>query len=180
MFLFFGNPREEKGLDLLISALSTLKTVPGWRLVIAGKMRPAQLQSVEASITREGLVEQVRIDARHVPDDETVAYYRASDLVVVPYRAVYESGVTIMAMSLQRAVLVSDLEPLVEKIKPGKTGLVCRRNDVESLAASLREAVERRSELDDLGAKGYQDVLSSRGWSLIGTKMSDLVQHLIR
>lgn len=174
VLLFFGNPREEKGLDLLISALAPLATTPGWQLVIAGKMRPAQEAQVRAQVASHGLTDKVRVDAGHVSDEDVPLYYRAADLVVIPYRRIYESGVTIMSMSMARAVLVSDLEPLTEKVSAGETGLVFPRENVSALTEALREALARRQELDDFGAKGYSKVLETRSWNHVGSLLGAL------
>lgn len=174
ILLFFGNPRKEKGLNLLVRALAMLSSKPGWRLVVAGKMRREQEEGFRAFIQQIGIGDRVRIDAGHVPDDKTPDYYRAANLVVMPYHQIYESGVAIMSMSMARAALVSDLEPLTEKIIDGVTGLVFPEGDESALAASLLEAVESRAELDALGAAGLAQVLQSRAWHQIGALLGQL------
>lgn len=175
IFLFFGNPREEKGLDLLVRALAPLRGQFGWRLLIAGKMKPAQEAAVRELVMEAGLEDHVRIDARHIPDDETPAYYRAADIVVIPYRRIYESGVTIMSMSMARAALVSDLEPLTEKIVPAQTGLVFHCGDEADLSAMLSEALDRRDELDGFGKEGQRHVMATRNWMRIGQSLSAVI-----
>ena len=180
IFLFFGNPREEKGLDLLIRALAALRDRPGWRLVTAGKMKPHQEADIRGLVEKTGLGNRVRIDARHIADDEAATYYRAANIVVVPYRRIYESGVTIMAMSLERAALVSDLEPLTNKIVHHRTGLVFASGDETSLAAALHEALGCRGELDDFGREGRLSVLAANDWMQIGAALSALGRALCR
>jgi len=121
---------------------------------------------------------RIRVDAKHVSDEETLAYYRAADLVVVPYRSIYESGVTIMAMSLGRAVLVSNLPPLVDSIARGKAGLIFASNDADSLATALRDALKRRDELDEIGSFGQIYVRHARDWMEIGEHMLAFMQDM--
>lgn len=175
IFLFFGNPRKEKGLDLLIRALAPLRGQPGWLLLIAGKMKPTQEAAIRGLVAEAGLEDRVRMNTRHIPDEETPDYYRAADIIVVPYRQIYESGVTIMSMSMARAALVSDLEPLTEKIIPAKTGLVFHCNDEANLTAALLESLDRRNELDSFGKEGQIQVKTKRNWTRIGQSLSAVI-----
>lgn len=175
IFLFFGNPREEKGVDLLIRALGPLRGQPGWRLLTAGKMKPAQEDAIRKLVAEVGLVDRIRIDARHIPDEEAAHYYRAANIVVIPYRHIYESGVTIMAMSMERAALVSDLEPLTEKIVQNETGLVFASGKEVALSIALREALRRHAELDGFGLEGFRRVMIGRDWVRVGALLSKFV-----
>ncbi|TBW32969.1 glycosyltransferase family 1 protein [Siculibacillus lacustris] len=180
VFLFFGNPREEKGLDLLISALGPLAGRPGWRLMTAGKMKPPQEAAMRELVASVGIADRVSIHAYHVPDEETVYYYRAADLVVIPYRRIYESGVTIMAMGNARAVLVSDLPPLTEKVVPGETGFVFACGDEAALTAALSEALDQQAGLDGFGAEGRRRIMASRDWGTVGVTLSAFAVSLCR
>ena len=178
IFLFFGNSRHEKGLDLLFEACAEMKDRPGWMLLVAGKMKPDQLSHYRSLIDRHGLGNFTRVDAKHVSDEEALAYYGAADLVVVPYRRIYESGVTIMAMSLSRAVLVSNLEPLVELVAGGEAGLVFESDDAKALLARLMQAMEERSSLDSIGARARGHVIATRDWGKIGEKTAQFVDEV--
>jgi D-inositol-3-phosphate glycosyltransferase len=178
IFLFFGNSRQEKGLDLLFEACAGMKDRPGWMLVVAGKMKPDQLSHCRSCIDRHGLGDLVRVDAKHVSDEEALAYYGASDLVVVPYRRIYESGVTIMAMSLGRAILVSNLEPLVESIAGGQAGLIFQSDDAKALLKRLVQATDERSSLDSIGTRAYSHVIAVRDWIKIGRKTGQFIDEV--
>jgi D-inositol-3-phosphate glycosyltransferase len=178
IFLFFGNCRFEKGLDLLVEACAGMKDRPGWLLLVAGKMKPDQLKYFRSLIDRYGLGDFTRVDAKHVSDEEALAYYGAADLIVVPYRHIYESGVTIMAMSLSRAVLVSNLEPLVESIAGGEAGLVFKSEDAKALRARLMQAMDERSSLDSIGARAHAHVIATRDWTKIGERTAKFVDKI--
>ncbi|MDR3410853.1 MAG: glycosyltransferase family 4 protein [Formivibrio sp.] len=178
-FLFFGNSRLEKGLDLLIEACGRLRRRNDWRLIIAGKMKPEQQAYYAAIVQAHDPNGFIRMDARFVPDEEAVAYYRAADLVVVPYRVCYESGVTIMAMTLGVAVLVSDLSPLVETIAQGRAGITFVSDNVDSLAAALVHAIEHRDQLDMIGTLGQKHVECERDWEKIGAATLQFLQQIV-
>ena len=180
IFLFFGNSRHEKGLDLLIEACGNLSAQEDWLLLIAGKMKPHLYAYYSALAQCNDPGGHMRIDAKHISDEETAAYYRAADLVVVPYRSIYESGVTIMAMSLGRALLVSDLPPLVDSIAGGQAGLIFASEDRVALTAALENALDRRAELDHIGECGYRHVRDVRDWGKIGASTLDFLQKIRR
>jgi D-inositol-3-phosphate glycosyltransferase len=180
MFLFFGNSRLEKGLDILIDACGRIKTLPNWILAIAGKMKPDQLAHYRMHIDECDVADRVRIDAKLISDDDAVAYYRAANLVVVPYRRVYESGVTIMSMSLGRAVLVSSLPPLVQSVAEGNAGIIFQRDNVDALAKELEHAAKMDvSELDGIGSIGLANVAARRDWKKIGIQTMQFYTSLI-
>ncbi|WP_419254472.1 glycosyltransferase family 4 protein [Caulobacter sp. ErkDOM-YI] len=162
--LFFGNPRAEKGLDLLTDALIARPDLP-IVLVVAGKMRPEKVSELQALGT--GLLRgRLHVNGKHISDEDAEAYYRASNLVVVPYRRIYESGVTIMAQSFARAILCSDLPPLIASV--GDTGRVFRAGDSESLSDALSLAYDDADNLDDLGQRGQEKAREERNWRDIG------------
>lgn len=171
--LFFGNSRIEKGLDLLLEAVADTGGQEEFLLLVAGKMKPQQEELYRAVAERSGSSDRVRFDIKFVSDEEALAYYAASDLVVVPYRKVYESGVTIMAMSLGRAVLVSNLEPLMESIGQREAGMVFQSDDSAALTEALRKAMHQRGSLDSVGETGRSRVRELRDWQAIGHRILD-------
>ena len=51
----------------------------------------------------------VRLDLRWVPTEEVQTFFAASDLVVLPYRRILNSGALMLALTLACPVLVPDL-----------------------------------------------------------------------
>jgi beta-1,4-mannosyltransferase len=49
---------------------------------------------------------RIRLDLRHVPDDEVQRYLRAADLVALPFRDITNSASALLALSFDRPVLV--------------------------------------------------------------------------
>ncbi|WP_375499406.1 glycosyltransferase [uncultured Jatrophihabitans sp.] len=105
--LFFGIIRSFKGLDALVDAFRGL-TDPTVTLHIAGRV----VDHDSATLVTAAVAADRRITARteFVPDSELVAEIAASQLVVLPYRAMHNSGAALLALSIGRAVLVPDNE----------------------------------------------------------------------
>lgn len=163
VILFFGNPRSEKGLDLLLEALQIVKD-DRVLLLVAGKIPAKQLSDLRE--VEKAFGGTLRIDAGHVSDAMAEHYYRASDAIVVPYRRIYESGVAIMAMSFSRALIYSDLPPLVESIADG--GISFISGSAQGLAAAISAAIDQWAELDEVGEVGRRRVEELRDWAVIG------------
>jgi len=106
-----GQIRPYKNIPALLAAF---REVEGDDLVLAVAGRPSspelasELQELAAQDPR------VQLDLAFQDDARMVAYLRAADLVVLPYRAVLNSGSAILAVSAGRPVLVPALGSLVE------------------------------------------------------------------
>ena len=80
---------------------------------------------------------RVLLKAEHIPDDDTELYFKAADVLVLPYRHIYQSGVLFLSYSFGLPVLASDLDALKDQIIEGETGFVFRSEDPVDLAATI-------------------------------------------
>ncbi len=140
--LFFGNIAPYKGLEDLIAAFREIVARrDDYRLIIAG--RPKNCERYWAAI-QEGIhdgVERGRVLLRpdYIPDDETEVYFKAADVLALPYRHIYQSGVLFLGHSFGLPVLAADVGSLKDEIVEGETGFVFRSED----PADLAKAIER-------------------------------------
>lgn len=180
IFLFFGNCRLEKGLDLALRAVAEVKgSGDDVLFVTAGKMKPHEEAHFREIADELGLADTLRMDVGLVSDDVAVDYFRAANAVVIPYRVVAESGVAITASTYGRALLASDLPPLLEATENGRLGLHFRTGDAHDLAGAMRRAVAMRDELDLMGDQAKEKVLQERDPDVIGAKMFELYRKVL-
>jgi glycosyltransferase involved in cell wall biosynthesis len=108
VLLAFGQVRPYKGLDALVRAFAAVDA-PDARLVIAG----APMAGGEAVL---GAVADPRVHVLlgHVPDEQVQLFFRAADLVVLPYRAVLSSGAAMLAFSFGRGIVAPRLGCLAQ------------------------------------------------------------------
>lgn len=105
--LFFGLIRAYKNVPLLLDAFERLET-PDAQLAIMGSCSDPDLRSViEAKAGRDT---RVSCALRHASDEELVHAISSSSLVVLPYAEMHNSGALILALSLNRPVLVPKSE----------------------------------------------------------------------
>jgi glycosyltransferase involved in cell wall biosynthesis len=170
--LFFGRMREYKGLEYLVDAFNQLG--PGnYRLIIAGEPKKGTeeyLIDIQRSIKLAGTGARIIQKLEFIPDDEAELYFKASDVSVLPYTRVFQSGVLFLAYSFGLPVIATDVGSLSEDIVPGRTGLLCRPRDAADLARAIREYFD--SELYEALDRHRQDIRdytnARHSWDVVG------------
>jgi glycosyltransferase involved in cell wall biosynthesis len=145
VMLCFGQIAPYKGLEYLISAFTELAKRDGnYRLIIAGKPKWNEIywsQIVQLMIDR-GVRERVIERIEHVPDEETELYFKAADVLVLPYTRIFQSGVIFLAYAFGLPVIAADVGSLKEEIIEGRTGFVFKPQDPSDLAKVITNYFE--------------------------------------
>jgi glycosyltransferase involved in cell wall biosynthesis len=137
--LFFGNIAPYKGLEYLVGAFHQIAVRNEcYRLIICGRAKDAKYwQTIEKTIRHDVGSGRVLLRADFVPDEETEIYFKAADVVALPYTHIFQSGVLFLGYSFGLPVVASDVGSLREDIVEGETGFVCKPCDAEDLARAL-------------------------------------------
>jgi D-inositol-3-phosphate glycosyltransferase len=142
VLLFFGQIAPYKGLGYLISAFSALvKEDADYRLLIAGKVKKGHggyWSEIQARIDANQVRRQVIARIEHIPDSEVEWYFKAADVVVIPYVEIFQSGVPFLSYSFGLPVIATDVGSLRNDVLEGKTGFLCRAKDPIDLARAIR------------------------------------------
>jgi glycosyltransferase involved in cell wall biosynthesis len=171
--LFFGRITPYKGLEYLIDAIRSLdSTSERYRLIIAG--RPDRCEDYWAARTKEIVdkvkSEQIILRACFIPDEDTEIYFKAADVLALPYRQIYQSGVLFLAHSFGLPVLATDVGSLKDDIVEGRTGFVVRPEDASDLARVIQEYFA--SDLYQNLRSRRQDIrafaLERHSWDVVG------------
>jgi glycosyltransferase involved in cell wall biosynthesis len=136
--LAFGLVRPYKGIDLAIRALPH---VPGLRLLVAGEFwtEPSALAAVAAA---HGVADRVELRPGYVGSADLPELFGEADLAVLPYRSATGSQQAALARAFGLPVVATRVGALEIDVHDGTDGLLCPPDDVASLAAALREALE--------------------------------------
>ncbi len=184
--LFFGRITPYKGLEYLINAFQqTLARRDDYQLIIAG--RPENDCQRYWSAIQERIREDVRLGrillrADHIPDDETELYFKAADVLVLPYRQIYQSGVLFLGYSFGLPILAADVGALKDEIVEGKTGFVFRPENPVDLAKAIERYFasdlfmnlnSRRQEISDYAKERYS-------WDAVGQITMSIYACLLR
>jgi glycosyltransferase involved in cell wall biosynthesis len=138
--LFFGNIAPYKGLEYLVAAFrQLLDRAGGYRLIIAGRPKNCEgyWTAIRKTICEDVQRGRVLLRADFIPDEETELYFKAADVLVLPYRQISQSGVLFLGHSFGLPALAADVGSLKDEIIEGKTGFVFRPEDPVDLAKTI-------------------------------------------
>jgi len=122
--LFFGFIRDYKGLDLLLHAMADVRMKNrNVKLIVAGEFYTDAQPYLDIIQSKE-LQSQVILATDFIPDSKVGLYFSACDLVVQPYKDATQSGVTQVAYSFEKPMVVTNVGGLAEIVPHGKTGYV--------------------------------------------------------
>ena len=122
------------------------------------------------------------LKAEFIPDDETEVYFKAADVLVLPYRHIYQSGVLFLGHSFGLPVLAADVGSLKDEIVEGKTGFVFRPEDPVDLARAIEQYFasdlyanlnSRRREIRDYATERHS-------WDVVGEMTMSVYASLLR
>jgi glycosyltransferase involved in cell wall biosynthesis len=185
VLLFFGNIARYKGLQHLVEAMpALLEQVPAARLIIAGRPKgeEAYWAGIETRISELGFDERVLKRIEYVPDEETEVYFKAADLLVLPYTHVFQSGVLFLGYNFGLPAVATDVGALREEIVEGQTGHICDASDAGKLASVIaeyfgsdlyRELPARRLHIRKFAAQRYS-------WAIVASISKGVYAKLMR
>jgi glycosyltransferase involved in cell wall biosynthesis len=136
LILFFGFVRHYKGLDILLEALPDVLANQPVHLLVVGEFWQSD-KPYREQIKRLNLETAVTLVNAYIPDEELVAYIRAADVVVLPYRSATQSAAVQLAFGLGKPVITTNVGGLSEVVEHGRTGLVVPSEQPEALASSI-------------------------------------------
>jgi glycosyltransferase involved in cell wall biosynthesis len=128
--LFFGFIRKYKGLDLMLKAMgdSRLKAM-GIKLIIAGEFYDDKKEYTNM-IADLGIAKNIIMKSDFIPADKVKDYFCAADMITQTYRTATQSGVTQIAYSFDRPMLVTNVGGLAEIVPNNKVGYVTSQNPI--------------------------------------------------
>jgi glycosyltransferase involved in cell wall biosynthesis len=166
--LFFGNIAPYKGLEYLVSAFGDLlQTDSSYRLIIVGKPKGDEnyWSRILRAISRNGIADRVIERIEYIPDEETELYFKAADVLVLPYTHVFQSGVLFLGYSYGLPAIAADVGSL------GETGLIFKAQDSLAIARALEQyfASELFRQLESGRSKIKAYANERYSWSKVAT-----------
>ena len=169
ILLFFGMIKKVKGLEVLLKSLrKVVDTNPDTVLLIAGRSWENDFAIYQEIIDRNNLSKNIILHKKFIPHEDVEHYYCASDLVVLPYTKIYQSGVLMMALSYEKPALVSDLSPLKEVVIDNENGFLFKSEDVNDLAEKLNSILFDKEKLERVRKNGNTLINAKFSWDEIG------------
>jgi D-inositol-3-phosphate glycosyltransferase len=140
--LFFGRVRPYKGIEYLLDAFRLLLADKRakYRLIVAGepiKGCEEYLREIQGSVGQNFDQGRVMWRTQFIPDDEVEVYLKAADVLVLPYKEIFQSGVMFLAYAFGLPVVATDVGSFREEIIEGSTGFLCKPGDPVEMASTI-------------------------------------------
>ncbi len=184
--LFFGAIRPYKGLEHLVNAFQQLAaTHSEYRLIIAGESRKGAeqyLDEIQRTINGHVSRRQVLQEIRYIPDEETELYFKAADVLALPYTHVFQSGVLFLGYSFGLPVVGADVGSIREEIIEGRTGFLYRSCDSADLAKAIEKYFESDlfKNLDSRRQEIREYANAKHSWDIVGEITREVYTQLSR
>lgn len=140
IILFFGNIAPYKGLEYLLMAIVHVKEKhDDFKLVIVGRIKNCEeyWDNIQGIINKNKLNDYIIEKIEYVPDEEVEVYFKSADLLILPYKYIFQSGVIFLSYNFGLPVIASDVGSLREEVVEGKTGFICQPENPEDLAKKI-------------------------------------------
>lgn len=178
--LFFGAWSKVKGLPVLMQAFDALAARrPEVRLTIAGPPVPEEGESARVLAWAAERSERVEALPGYVPVEDVKGLFARARVVALPYLTGYQSGVAHLAMTMQRAVVATDVGDLPDAVLDGTTGLVVASRDPVALADALERVLGDPELAGRLGAAGHARMLDGSGWPAVAEQVEAGLRSLV-
>ena len=148
-----GRQEYQKGHRYSLEAVSELSDRPDLVLLVAGRTgnESDELKRILAGMPETA--ERVQL-LGHRPDVAEVL--AAADVFVFPSLFEGMPGAVIEAMALGLPIVACDIEPVREVVDIGANAVLVAPRDAPALAAAVRELLDDRSRLDDMGRRSRE------------------------
>lgn len=142
--LFFGKIKKNKGLDILIDAYKEFVDIETnnkkFKLLIVGRIDDMSLYKKLQKKLLEKSKYNIVTDFTFVSEYKLDYYFRNSDLIVLPYKEIYQSGVFLLSIAYKKPIIASNLEPFKEVLADKNTKNISffKLNDKKDLVRKFR------------------------------------------
>jgi glycosyltransferase involved in cell wall biosynthesis len=175
VFVFLGHIRPYKGVEQLIDAFEETSARDA-RLVIAGKpLDEATVPSLRTRVRSEG---RVIFHDGFVPDERVQDYLRAADVMVVPYLQGLTSGAVVLGMSFGLPCIAADVG-CVPDMLDAEGGFLYARGRADGLGRAMREAMEARGRLAEMGAYNRRKA-EAWSWDSVAEQTAGVYREALR
>jgi len=108
-------------------------------------------------------------------------YFKAADLLMLPYTHIYQSGVLFLGYSFGLPVVATDVGALREEIIEGRTGFICRPEDSVDLARAIETyfSSDLYKDLNNRRQEIRKYALERHSWDVVGQLTGNVYAKLL-
>ena len=139
VILFFGYIKPYKGLDLLLKSFPDIqKKIPDAHLLIVGEVYGDDERYLQL-ISKLKIANEVTFIRKFVADDEVELYFKAADVLALPYKQATQSGVAQIGYTMNLGAVATPVGGLPEMVLHRKTGIVAKSVLPKDFAAAVTD-----------------------------------------
>ncbi len=174
--LFFGFVRKYKGLDLILQAMGDERIKEmGIKLIIAGEFYDDKQEYIDI-ISDLDIAKNIIMRSNFIPAEEVKNYFCAADMITQTYRTATQSGITQIAYSFERPMLVTDVGGLAEIVSHHKVGYVTSQQPNDIADSILHFYTEDKEQKFSANAKHEKKRFS---WGSFVNGIEDLMNSIV-
>ena len=145
-FLIFGVQSKYKGTDIVVDAIDLLPNMirKEIHVTIAGKT-DGYLFNEKKDVAKQLGIEWIN---RFISDEELNQLIIDSDVIMLPYRSISQSGVLLLSLSFKKHIIASDLQSFRETLEGYPEECFVNVGSANSLAEAIVKFVEGRVDVD--------------------------------
>jgi len=174
IILNFGLIRPYKGVDVLLNAMKTLDDVDRLMCLVVGEIY-SDRKLIEKLVS-EISPNRVRLIDEYIPNEQVALWFRAADIVVLPYRSATQSGVVPIAYRCNRPVIVTKVGGLPDAVIDGQSGYLIESGNPAQLAEAIRKFFSENDNPDL--SKGIKQMCDRLSWSRYATETIDFIREI--
>lgn len=136
--LFWGHLKKSKGLDVLLDAVSSMKMEERLKFRFSISGQNASYSEDELAKIIERCAELgISISTCFSSDTELSKMLNETEVVVLPYKRVYQSGAILHSIAHRACIVASDIPFFAKEISHGHTGILFESENHLNLKESL-------------------------------------------
>ncbi|MEW5767210.1 MAG: TIGR04063 family PEP-CTERM/XrtA system glycosyltransferase [bacterium] len=180
---FIGSFFKFEGLEFLVRAApKILKRYPQTRFLLIGGGEDEE--NLKKTVMDLGVGKEVIFTGR-VPHDQILDYYSLIDILVYPRISTpltnLVTGLKLLeAMSMEKAVIASDVGGNKELVKDGRTGLLFQAEEVDDLVSKCLDLIGNEDRRKAMTVEARRDMVNHRDWAKIVPKYREVYHKCLK
>lgn len=177
---FIGQIKNVKGVDVLIKAIALMKKEKyKVKLMIAGKFWKEEREKYINLISDLDVSDLVYLREGYIDQGQYPVYFWASDIIVLPYKIIYNSAVLIQALGYGSTVVCSDLPPFREFVNRNSSKPMVElfiSEDPEDLSAKIKKLLDNKKLREDLKMNAREFIIKEYSFESYKNNLNNILK----
>lgn len=179
VFSSLGLQSYYKGVDVLINLWNKhAKEFEdlSCHLILAGSFNGLSTETINEN-------DNVHVENSYVSNERLMAYMKRTDVALLPYREISQSGLLLTAIASKTPFMVTNVGGISEPLTIADVGWMIPRCDEEIIYEAMLNLAKNKNDILDKKFKNenaWKAVQKAYSWDSIGAKTSELYKSLLK